>query len=130
MRAVMRYLGVHARSPHSSPPPHAGAPGPKPARLARKALNASRSGKVKVKVACTGTGICRGLLRLYRNGRRLGSKAFAIPGGTSRSVTVKLSRQGRKMLKKHKALRIRVSVTGTDGGGSSIAASQRVKLKR
>ena len=131
MRAVLRHLGIRGRSssgPAPSPPHHT--PAHKPAKLGKKALNASRSGKVKVKVGCTGTGLCRGTVRLIRSGRTLGKRNFAIAGGKSQSVAVKLSRSARKALKKHKAMQVRVTVSGTDTTGSSIAASQRVKLRR
>jgi hypothetical protein len=66
------------------------------------------------------------VVRLRRNGKTLSKKEFAIPGGQTRSVTVKLTKAARKLLKRHTSLRIRLSVTGTDGAHASIAASQRV----
>jgi hypothetical protein len=69
-------------------------------------------------------------VRLLRSGKTLGKRTFAIAGGQSQSVSVKLSKSARKMLSKHRSLRIRISATGADSAGSSIAASQRVKLKR
>ena len=73
---------------------------------------------------------CKGTLRLRRNGKTLGKKAFSIDAGQSKRLTVKLSKSAKRMLTKKGSLRVRLSVQGVDASGSSINASRRIRLAR
>jgi hypothetical protein len=67
-------------------------------------------------------------VRLLRNGKMLGKKAFSIGAGQSKQLTVKLSKSAKRMLAKKGSLRVRLSVQGADASGGSINASRRIRL--
>jgi hypothetical protein len=127
MGAAMRYLGIKAK-PHSSPKPVASPPKAHAAKFMQRLLKASRKGRVKVTLACTSDTACKGMVRLRRNGKTLGKKAFSIDPGKSKRLTVKLSRSAKRMLAKKGSLRVRLSVQGADASGGSINASRRIRL--
>jgi hypothetical protein len=129
MGAVMRYLGIRTKPHHSSPTPSA-PPKAYAAKFMQRLLKASKKGRVKVALGCTSPAACKGTVRLLRNGKTLGKKAFSIDAGKSKRLTVKLSKSARRMLAKKGSLRVRVSVQGADAGGGSINASRRIRLAR
>jgi murein tripeptide amidase MpaA len=131
MGAVMRYLGIRSKPHHSSPSkPVASPPKAYAAKFGQRRLKASKKGRVKVSLACTSPAPCKGTLRLRRNGKTLGKKAFSIEAGQSKRLTVKLSKSAKRMLTKKGSLLVRLSVQGADAGGSSINASRRIRLAR
>ena len=127
MGAVMRHLGIRTK-PHHSSPPAASPPKAHAAKFMQRLLKASKKGRVKVRLACTSDTTCKGMLRLRRNGKTLGRKAFSIDAGKSKRVTVKLSKSAKRMLAKKGSLRVRLSVQGADAVGGSINASRRIRL--
>jgi zinc carboxypeptidase/immune inhibitor InhA-like protein len=129
MGAAMRYLGIRAK-PHSSPKPVASPPRAHAAKFMQRLLKASRKGRVKVRLGCTSDTACKGRLRLLRNGKTLGKKAFSIDAGKSKRLTVKLSKSAKRMLASKGSLRVRLSVQGADASGGSINASRRIRLAR
>jgi Zinc carboxypeptidase len=131
MGAAMRYLGIRTK-PHGGSKSVSGQSGPQShaARFLQRLLKASKKGKVKVSLACTSDTTCKGRVRLLRNGKTLGKKAFSIDAGQSKRLSVKLSRSARRMLAKKGSLRVRLSVQGADASGGSINASRRIRLAR
>jgi murein tripeptide amidase MpaA len=131
MGAAMRYLGIRSK-PHGGSKPVGGQSGPQShaARFLQRLLKASKKGRVKVSLACTSDTACKGMLRLRRNGKTLGKKAFSIDAGQSKRLTVKLSKSAKRMLTKKGSLRVRLSVQGADASGGSINASRRIRLAR
>jgi hypothetical protein len=86
----------------------------------------SRSGSVKVKVTCPFE--ARGRLTLEK-GKRLGRKSFSIRrANKAKTVKVKLSRKGRRAVKRRKRLRVTASVVATRRG--VVGASARSTTKR
>lgn len=87
---------------------------------ASRGLRASRAGRVSVRVNCSFAS--RGTVRLITaravrtgKGRRalratLGSRSFTAATGRARTVQVRLSRAGRRVLGRHRTLRVRVRV--------------------
>jgi hypothetical protein len=78
--------------------------------LAKKRLAVTRYRSVALRLRRSGSGPCRGSLALvYKvpaKGRRfalrtIGTASFSIPSGTSRVVTVKLSKAGQRWLRAH-----------------------------
>jgi murein tripeptide amidase MpaA len=132
MGAVMRYLGIKAKPHHSSPPKPSAPVKPQShaATFKQRLLKASKKGRVKVSIGCTSDTACKGTVRLRRNGKTLGKKAFSIDAGRSKRLTVKLSKSATRMLRKKGSLRVRLSVQGADANGGSINASRRLRLAR
>jgi virginiamycin B lyase len=56
--------------------------------------------------------------RVVKRRLRLGSAKFTIAAGQTRHVSVRISRRGRALLRKH-SLRVRMTVVGTDAAGNS-----------
>jgi hypothetical protein len=134
MGAVMRYLGVqgHGKPSGSPPPSQPLTPGPTAhaAKLSQRLLDATKRGRVKVRVGCTSDTTCKGVVRLRRNGKTLAKKGFTIGAGKSKVLTLKLSKSARRLLARKGSLRVRLSVQGTDAKGGSINASRRLRLAR
>jgi hypothetical protein len=131
MGAVMRDLGIRSKPHHSSPSkPVASPPKAYAAKFMQRLLKASKKGRVKVRLGCTAPEACKGTVRLRRNGKTLGRKAFSIDAGQTRGLSVKLSRSAKRMLAKKGSLRVRLSVQGADASGGSINASRRIRLAR
>jgi murein tripeptide amidase MpaA len=127
MGAVMRYLGIRSK-PHHSPKPVASPPKAYAAKFLQRLLKMSKKGRVKVRLGCSSPAACEGVLRLRRNGKTLGRKAFSIDAGKSKRLTVKLSKSAKRTLLKKGSLRVRLSVQGADANGGLINASRRIRL--
>jgi hypothetical protein len=131
MGAAMRYLGIRSKPHHSNAQPSAPVmPQSHATTFRQRLLKASKKGRVKVSLTCTSDTACKGMVRLRRNGKTLGKKAFSIDAGQSKRLTLKLSRFGKRMLTKKGSLRVRLSVQGADASGGSINASRRIRLAR
>ena len=104
---------------------------PTPVIAAGKAAVASTklkvaSSRVAVSVRCTGETACRGTVRLrtaskVRVGKRskvvtlTSSKAYSLAAGTSASVKLTLSKDGRSVLKARRSLKVTVELRPADG---------------
>jgi Ca2+-binding RTX toxin-like protein len=99
----------------------------------------SRSAKVKgrvlsLRVTCPAAG--KGTVTVRGAGARLGKKSFKARAGKRKTVKVKMSKKGRRALKKNKRLRLRVTVSSIrsgkvkTGNGSKRTITIRVKGKR
>jgi hypothetical protein len=103
-----------------------------------------RRGRARIRVRCPvgAASICTGTLRLrtagkvrLRRGARrrvvaLGRKRFSIPVGRTARVSVKLSRAGRRLLKKRRKLKARARAVATDAFGKGGTTNRRVTLRR
>jgi hypothetical protein len=96
---------------------------------------------VKIKLRCTENSRCIGAVTLTtakavtarRKARklRLASKRFNIPGGRVSTVTVRLSRKGRRLLARKHAFKVVVRVTGKDtAGNAGHTVTRTLTLKR
>jgi Ca2+-binding RTX toxin-like protein len=89
-------------------------------KIRGKSAQMSTSGKVRIRVFCPFA--ARGTLRVQKGGK-LGSKSFSVKANKTRVVTVKLSKKGKKALRKSKRVKAVATIKRT---GVSKAASQRV----
>lgn len=92
-----------------------------------------------VRTACRSSLSCMGVLALrntilVRTSRRkrktttLGTKAFVIPPGATRTVTVKLNKNARRLLKRKRRLKTRVSLYTVSPTGKTLVRSKTVTL--
>jgi len=121
------------------------------ARLASRTLKLDSKGRVRLRLGCPSTtaGSCAIRAGIYsakgklpaslsrvggdsavRKARRLGRGSFSIAAGKTQSKRVRLSRAGRKPLKRKRTLRARLLLTTRDAGGNAKTRSFRVKVKR
>jgi hypothetical protein len=85
-----------------------------------------RRGKIAVKLACAGTATCRGTVRIKKGKTTVGSKAYRVAGGTSRTVTVKPTRRGARALGSRRSQAVSVELKPSTGK----ATRQSLKLRR
>ena len=129
-----------AWAPPGSAPPPADAP---VLRSVGRVLRAAPDGTVRVQVGCpiTASERCRGIVRLVlqRGGKRrtaasaartlvLAKKRFSIAAGRERAIKLRLSRTGRRLLRKRRTLTVR-AVIARRGGPNIGRSSERVTLK-
>jgi hypothetical protein len=129
------------------------APGGPPAaegpllKLLKREVYATRGGTVRLPVACpaTETARCRGTIRLVLRSaaRRVRASAarslviargrFSVAAGHSKVVKLRLSKRGRRLLRKRRTLTVRAVVARRGGpniGDSSEKVTLKVKAKR
>jgi hypothetical protein len=108
-----------------------------------RALRVSANGTVRIEVECpaTATERCRGTIRLELGRRARESTAsaagavviararFSVAPGRKRAVKLRLSRSGRRLLRKRGTLTVR-AVVARRGGPNLGVKSQKVTLKR
>jgi hypothetical protein len=129
-----------AWAPPGSAPPPADAP---VLRSVGRVLRAAPDGTVRVPVGCpiTASERCRGTVRLElrTGGKRraaasvarmlvLAKKRFSIAAGRERAIKLRLSRTGRRLLRKRRTLSVR-AVVARRGGPNIGRSSERVTLK-
>jgi hypothetical protein len=89
-------------------------------------LEMSKRGLVRLSLGCQGSSYCRGTLVLSRGGE-LGSAWFSLAKGVPSNVTVRLSKHGRRLVRKRGAIRIRVSLLVLGTARTSYAARLRAR---
>jgi uncharacterized delta-60 repeat protein len=92
-----------------------------PCHVGTSSVSMSRSGRIKVPLTCSAG--AQGTLKLKASGRSLGSKSFSVAKGSPKTLTLKLSRAARRMLKKKRRMRAKVTITFRSGGGATSAKS-------
>jgi len=115
-------------SSSSSPPPAAV---PLRLELLSTELRASRSGRVRVRVRCSGPqdGRCTSLIRLRRGDRVLGTLRATLPAERTATLTLVLSQTGRRFVAAHRA-GARVTLRATTDAASPRATSRTLTLRR
>jgi hypothetical protein len=125
---VARFLtGAAAPPPQSTP----GAPAPVAAPRLRlpSAAIVDGHGVARVRVKCTSTLVCRGVLRLSRHGVRLGQAKLAVPAGGQRTARVALNRTGRRLTRRHHRLTVRATTSLTRPQAPALVAQATITLK-
>ncbi|HZJ29662.1 MAG TPA: hypothetical protein VFD37_06715, partial [Solirubrobacterales bacterium] len=109
--------------------------------IAGRSATASRRGRVSIKLGCPASepGGCKGKLKLVTASavtaaakkRKLiiGSARFRVAGGKSKTVSVKLTRIGRRLLTKRRSLRVTVSVAARDASGNARAVKKALRIR-
>lgn len=130
-------LDAGTASPAPADPP-APAESPAPAAgafflEAGATLKVTRTGVVRFRVSCAGTGRCVGtaVLSATTGSRaRLGSARFSVPEGRARTVAMRLNRAGRARVRSsRRAVRARLTLDGT-ASGHALRRSKVVRLGR
>jgi hypothetical protein len=100
--------------------------------IASRTAKVSRSGRVAIRLRCpAGTnGSCKGrlALRALRGRASFGRASFNIAASKSAAVRVKLSRSARRLLRRHRRLRVRARVAARDAAGTSRTSTRRLTL--
>jgi hypothetical protein len=107
-------------------PPVATSPAPQPKPSLRSSRLSVSKNRIAVKLSCPkGGAACRGKLTLRTAAKvklgskrtvvSLGSASYSVAAGRSSTLRVKLASKGRSLMRKHKSLRVRVSVTPSGG---------------
>ncbi len=101
----------------------------KPLAVRTGSAGVKAAGNVALKIACPATTTtCAGKMAFKRangNHASLGAKTFTIAGGTTVTVTLKLSKANRRLLKRLHRLPVVVTLTGKDGDKVAFPAGKR-----
>ena len=114
--------------------------------VASRKLTVTRSGKVKVSLRCplTETLGCHGSVTLETAAKlatgsaanaaggkrlRLGRAIFRIASGQTRTVTVRITKRGRVLVRAKRVITVRVLVTGIDKSGNKKQIVKRLPLR-
>jgi CSLREA domain-containing protein len=116
------------------------------ARLLTRRLRANRRGVMGLNLSCpaaTAGGACTSVASLYagtgklpgaaarrtRRAKLLGRARFSIPAGQSVTKRLRLSRRGRKAVKKGRVTRARMLLTARDAAGNTRTVRYRVNVR-
>ena len=98
-----------------------------------------RNRRVRVRVSCPATEVrCAGIATLTAVGKRagrtvrvrLGASTFELAGGTTLTLSKRVSRSRMRTLRKLQGLRLRVALDVVDASGNRATSVQRVGLRR
>jgi methylglyoxal synthase len=89
-----------------------------------------RLAKVKVSCPAAAQGLCRGTLTVTYKKVKVGAKSFAMPTGKSATVTVRITKAGRKLLAKKRVLRASATAVARDDRGARVTTGAKLALKR
>jgi hypothetical protein len=140
-RLVAANSGVAARgadqtftttaSPAPPPPVIAPASGFAGVRLVSRTLSfTGRAVTLKLRCPAGTAGGCAGTTRLTARRVRLGRARFAIPAGHARTVKVRVSRAGRRLLARSRRVAGRDASAARDGTGHARTTTARVTISR
>jgi RTX calcium-binding nonapeptide repeat (4 copies) len=82
----------------------------------------------ELRLKCVAADACKGALKLRRGGKTLGKKRFKMSAGNAKTVRVKLSGTGRRLVARG-SVRAKAEIDARDSDGNGWRSSSRVKLK-
>jgi hypothetical protein len=101
--------------------------------IVSKTVKESATARVHIRLQCIEQSHCGGSLALTTNSHgkkvKAGTGRFNIPGGSKRTVVIKLPRKVRALLTRHTRIRISAKATARDLAGNVGRASKRVTVK-
>ena len=116
MRGAFRVRGT------PTPRPPAGGAPPASPRIATGRARADSNGRLRVRVGCSGSGTCRGTLRLQMavrgRTRTVGSARYSVGAGRTAKVRLRLSRSALATLRRRGKLRV---TAVAKAGGRSVS---------
>jgi hypothetical protein len=123
-----------AGSGGTTPPPSGGGNTPdrtKPNVLVLgRSLKVSSSGVAKMRIRCPRSETrCAVTVKLKKGGKRIARKSLTIPGGSTRTVRLKLSSAARAALDAKGKIKASAVITATDAAGNTKTTTRRVTLK-
>ena len=94
--------------------------------VATRRATVSSRGVVSLRVRCpaAAVGTCRGRLTLTARGSKLGRAAFSVRAGRARTVRLRLSRTGHRLLRKRRKLRAVLAHSVKDSAGARSATGR------
>jgi hypothetical protein len=105
--------------------------------LRGRRLRARRGSRVRVRLAFSSSeSECSGKVRIAarrrggRTGRILGRGRFSVSGGKSRLVTLRLTRAGRRSLRRHRKLKVILVARGRTSWDNALIARRTYALRR
>jgi hypothetical protein len=97
----------------------------------RSRLRVSKKGRATLRLRCSGEGRpCFGLLTLRIGRRVIGRRAYNVAPGAESRVSVRLTRGGRKRLRRARKLRVRVAARPTFGATKRIRTVTLLRPRR
>jgi hypothetical protein len=98
-------------------------------RLRSASVRASKTGIVKLTVACPGTETsCAVSVRLKRKGVLLARKSITVAGGKSRTLRVRLSLKQRRQLAHDRRMKVTSTLTARDAAGNTKTTNKTITL--
>jgi len=86
-------------------------------------------GQVAIKVGCRGTGNCRGVLSVDKNGTVIGTTQFVVPNGGTKRVSFLPRSAYAKRLKSGNSVKVTATADASDAGGATGSATGTVTIK-
>jgi hypothetical protein len=105
-----------------------------PCRVQTRSATMTRTGRVKVRLRCPAA--AKGTLRLRTSGRHrvggktrkkrmLGRRSFSLASGMAKTFRVKLSKTGRRIVRKDRRLRARATLSARRGAATTARTTSR-----
>ncbi len=99
-------------------------------RVSPRRLRASRTGVVKLRVACPrGERSCRTRLRLRLRRRYVASRTLTVRGGRSRVFALKLTRAARRELTRRRSLKVTAVAVARDAARNRASTRTTIRLQ-
>jgi hypothetical protein len=97
-------------------------------KISRKSMRVTRAGSLRLRLSCPTGAACSGklVLRTRAHGSRtvsIANRGFYVPAGSSRTVTVRLTKRVRAMLAKSRKLQVSAAAASLDTEHSAAAAT-------
>jgi len=95
-----------------------------------KSVYVSNKGRFKLGLRCPSTEVrCRIVIKIRYRGKTLTGKALTVPGGSSKTVTLKLKASARATLNRNGRLRVTAVTTAQDAAGNRATTQTRLRLR-
>jgi Subtilase family len=105
-------------------------------KISTRSMRVTRSGSLKVRLSCPEGAACSGklVLRTRAHGSRvtvsIAKRGFYVPAGSSRTVTVRLTKRVRAMLERNRKLQVSAAAASLDTEHSAAAATFLVRAPK
>ena len=107
---------------------------PPPVRIVRQRVRVDRRGVARIKASCPPGPACSGVLTLLAKRRKAevptARSVFAIPAARKRTVRIRLTKLGRRLLRARKVLRVEVAVAADAPNAAPPARLVALRLRK
>jgi Ca2+-binding RTX toxin-like protein len=124
------------RTGAATPQPPAGTPAliaPPPLRIVKQRVRVDRRSYVRIKASCPPGPACSGVLQLVARSRKrdrtVARTVFAIPAARKRTIRLRLTPLGRRLLRSRRVLRVQIAIAA-DAPNSAVARGVALRLRR
>jgi hypothetical protein len=122
-------ITVPTEEPAPSPPSQAPPDTTRPAIAAGLVSSRVRNGRIRVQVFCAGETRCSGTIRGRARGRTIASGSYSATG-QSKTVSLKVTKRGRALLRRLGRVRVRFTVTARDAAGNRSTLARNFTVRR